>query len=144
MFTQLEAGTGMVWSLTRELDLSRVGTIDSSLMLGRRSAFVAVLAAVQAVSIGAQPAHAAQNCGAGGHWIQTGPALGAGYCQQHHKHKHDHYLCANGYHFAGSGRCIGMGPGGQAADPSNGAPTTNLGTSQGVSPYRGRTEERSS
>ena len=56
----------MVWSLARELDLSRVGTIDSSLMLGRRSAFVAALAAVQAVSIGAQPAHTAQNCGAGG------------------------------------------------------------------------------
>ena len=50
MFTQLEAGTGMVWSLTRELDLRRVGTIDSSLMLGRRSAFVAALAAVEAVS----------------------------------------------------------------------------------------------
>ena len=38
----------------------------------------------------------------------------------------------------------GMGPGGQAADPSNGAPTTNLVTSQGASPSRGRTEERSS
>ena len=109
MFTQLEAGTGMVWSLARELDLSRVGTIDSSLMLGRRSAFVAALAAVQAVSIGAQPAHAAQNCGAGGHWIQTGPALGAGYCKQHHKHNHDHYVCAIGYHFAGNGRCVRNG-----------------------------------
>ncbi len=37
-----------------------------------------------------------------------------------------------------------MDPGGQAADPSNGAPTTNLGTGQGASPSRGGTEERSS
>ena len=79
----------------------------------------------------------------GGHWIQTGPALGAGYSKQHHKHNHDLYVRPIGYHFAGNGRCVSNGPCGQAADPSNGAPTTNLGTSQGVSPSRRRTEERS-
>ena len=56
----------MVWTLTTELDLSRVETIDSKRTLGRRSVFVDALATVQAVSIGAQPAHAAQNCGSGG------------------------------------------------------------------------------
>ena len=76
-------------------------------MLGRTTALLGALAAAQAVSLGALPGQAAQNCGAGAHWVQTGPALGAGYCKQNHKH--NHYVCALGYHFVGNGRCVRNG-----------------------------------
>lgn len=78
-------------------------------MLGRTTAFLAALASAQIVSIGALPGQAAQNCGAGAHWVQTGQGLGAGYCEKHNKHKHDHYVCALGYHFVGNGRCVRNG-----------------------------------
>ena len=97
--------------LTKELGVVRVSVVGFRLMLGRTTALLGALAAAQAVSLGALPGQAAQNCGAGAHWVQTGPALGAGYCKQNHKHKHkhNHYVCALGYHFVGNGRCVRNG-----------------------------------
>jgi len=78
-------------------------------MLGRNSILFGTLALAQVVSMSATPGQAAQNCGSGAHWVQTGSALGAGYCQKNHKHKHNHYVCAIGYHYEGNGRCVRNG-----------------------------------
>ena len=51
-------------------------------MLCRISAVFAALASAQIASLGASPAEAAQHCGDWAHWVQTGPALGAGYCKK--------------------------------------------------------------
>ena len=78
-------------------------------MLGRTTACLAALASVQLAGLGTLPTQAAVNCEPGTHWVQTGPALGAGYCQTNHHGKHDHYVCALGYHFVGHGRCVRNG-----------------------------------
>ena len=54
------------------------------------------------------PTQAAQNCGPDAHWVQTGSALGAGYCKP--KGRRDHQVCAIGYHYAGKGVCRRNGP----------------------------------
>ena len=95
--------------MTIELGVVMVTASGMLFMLGRISAFFAALASAQIASLGALPAQAAQHCGAGAHWVQTGPALGAGYCINNHHHKHDHYVCALGYHYVGNGRCVRNG-----------------------------------
>ena len=56
-----------------------------------------------ALVLGVVPSRAAQHCGPEAHWVQTGPALGAGYCKP--KRRRDHQVCAIGYHYAGEGVC---------------------------------------
>ena len=99
----------MTARLTKELAVVRVTVSGVPFMLRRTSALVGALAAAQAVSMSALPGQAAVNCGAGAHWVHTGPGLGAGYCKKNHHHKHDHYVCALGYHFVGNGRCVRNG-----------------------------------
>lgn len=102
--------------LTKKPGVVKLKRVCFRLMLQRLPVFCAVWAAASAVCMGAVPAQAAQNCGQGAHWVQTGPALGAGYCtanhhhhKKHHHHNHDHYVCALGYHYAGHGRCVRNG-----------------------------------
>ena len=60
------------------------------LMLSLRSPAIALVALAQSFSVGVLPGQAAQNCGPGAHWVQTGPMLGAGYCKP--KHHKDHFV----------------------------------------------------
>ena len=77
-------------------------------MLCRISAVFAALVSAQIASFGASPAEAAQHCGDWAHWVQTGPALGAGYCKKT-PYKYDHYVSALGYHYVGNARCVRNG-----------------------------------
>jgi len=78
-------------------------------MLRRTTACLAALASVQIAGLSTLPSQAAVSCRPGTHWVQTGRALGAGTCQTSHHDKHDHYVCALGYHFVGHGRCVRNG-----------------------------------
>jgi len=48
-------------------------------MLRSNSLTAFVFAVAQTFTIGVLPGQAAQNCGPGAHWVQTGAMLGAGY-----------------------------------------------------------------
>ena len=80
-----------------------------------------VFAVAQTFTIGVLPGQAAQNCGPGAHWVQTGAMLGAGYCKP--KHRKDHFVCAIGYHYAGEGRCVRNGPWWKGARPVEWGPS---------------------
>ena len=84
------------------------------------SAAAVFVAATQLITIGGLPARGAQNCGADAHWVQTGSALGAGYCKP--KHRRDHQVCAIGYHYEGRGRCRRNGPWWTGRRPINWGP----------------------
>ena len=72
---------------------------------------------------------AAQNCGPHARWVQTGPALGAGYCQP--KGRRDHQVCAIGYHYAGEGICRRNGDWWNGRRPINWGPEYRPGRADG-------------
>ncbi len=84
------------------------------------SAAAVVVTAAQLITISGLPARGAQNCGPDAHWVQTGSALGAGYCKP--KHRRDHQVCAIGYHYEGRGRCRRNGPWWTGRRPINWGP----------------------
>ena len=72
---------------------------------------------------------AAQNCGPDARWVQTGAALGAGYCQP--KGRRDHQVCAIGYHYAGEGICRRNGDWWDGRRPINWGPEYRPGRADG-------------
>ena len=64
-----------------------------------------VFAVAQTFMIGVfLPGQAAQNCGSGADWVQTGQMLGAGYCKP--KHRKDHVVCVLDDLDADEDRCV--------------------------------------
>ena len=104
-------------------------------MLSLRPPAIAVVALAQSLSVGVLPGQAAQNCGPGAHWVQTGPMLGAGYCKP--KHRKDHFVCAIGYHYAGQGRCVRNGPWWEGRRPVNWGPYYEPRNKQGSVTFEG-------
>ena len=96
---------------------------------------IACFAALQSLSISGAPASAAQNCGPGWHWVQTGSAYGAGYCKP--KHRRDHQVCAIGYHYEGDGVCRRNGSWWSGRRPIDWGPRYEPGRPEGGVTFRG-------
>jgi hypothetical protein len=81
------------------------------------------------------PTQAAQDCGPNARWVQTGAALGAGYCQP--KGRRDHQVCAIGYHYVGEGVCRRNGEWWNGRRPINWGPEYRPGGADGSVKFEG-------
>ncbi len=68
-------------------------------------------------------------------WVQTGAALGAGYCQP--KGRRDHQVCAIGYHYVGEGVCRRNGEWWNGRRPINWGPEYRPGGADGSVKFEG-------
>ena len=97
--------------------------------------WITLLLSASTLMLATSATQAAQNCGPNARWIQTGAALGAGYCQP--IGRRDHQVCAIGYHYAGEGICRRNGDWWNGRRPINWGPEYRPGRADGSVMFEG-------